>query len=386
MKNLLFILLLTLNCATVFSQSRKVSYEKLLGYYQSQKYVEAADYLKGIYGENSENAKGISKLAYTYMMANRLPEAEANYLKILRRDSSNISALFNLATINVKREHNEQAVKYYHDILKIDSTDFRVYKQLAMLTRKQAMPQKISYLRKASQLNPTDPDIAYTLAESYCQAKEYAAADTILSAALNADSVNLKLLNMKLPVSIGLKKYRTAIETGKKLFHYGDSSTFVANHLGRAYFLNSEYTNALHTFLIIKDESFDNEMLFHSISLCYRELKDFKNATLYLEKAIKQGISPKIASYYGLIGESYESLNLNKEANDAYKQGLLFENNGSLLYNIALVYETKLNDKKSAINYYTQYLKTIDSKEKPRLTSFINNKIAELTERLKREK
>jgi hypothetical protein len=57
---------------------------------------------------------------------------------------------------------------------------------------------------------------------------------------------------------------------------------------------------------------------------------------------------------------------------------LLFENNGSLLYNIALVYETKLNDKKNAINYYEQYLKSINAKEQPKLIIFIKNKIAEL--------
>ncbi|MOA18082.1 hypothetical protein D3C78_1383700 [compost metagenome] len=100
-----------------------------------------------------------------------------------------------------------------------------------------------------------------------------------------------------------------------------------------------------------------------------------------MQKAINQGISQKIASYYGLLGDSFEGVNKNTEANAAYKKGLQFENNGSLLYNIALVYENKFNDKKKAIDYYGQYLKTINVAEKPRLAGFIKNKIEELKRR-----
>ncbi|MNL26733.1 hypothetical protein D3C87_1482810 [compost metagenome] len=79
-----------------------------------------------------------------------------------------------------------------------------------------------------------------------------------------------------------------------------------------------------------------------------------------------------------MLGDSFEMTSKNEDANAAYKKGLQFENNGSLLYNIALLYETKLNDKKNAINYYEQYLKTIDGDKQPRLVIFIKNKIADL--------
>jgi tetratricopeptide (TPR) repeat protein len=174
------------------------------------------------------------------------------------------------------------------------------------------------------------------------------------------------------------KKYDEAIKTGEKLLSYGDSSTFVLNNLGKSYFFILDYKNALKNFLVIESKSMDSEALYYSIGLSYRGLKDYKNAIPYLEKAIQEGISTKIASYYGLLGDSFEGVNKNTEANAAYKKGLQFENNGSLLYNIALVYETKLNDKKNAIDYYEQYLKTINPKEQTKLIGFIKNKIAEL--------
>lgn len=181
-----------------------------------------------------------------------------------------------------------------------------------------------------------------------------------------------------MPINMASRNYSEAIKTGHVLLNYGDSSTFVLNNLAKSYFLLLDYPNALKYFLIIKDRAFDNEGLYYNIGLSYRGVKDFKNAIPYFEKAIKEGVSPKIATYYGLLGDSYESINQNEAANKAYKKGLQFENNGSLLYNIALVYETKLNDKKNAINYYDQYLKTIDPKSQPKLITFIKNKIEEL--------
>jgi tetratricopeptide (TPR) repeat protein len=97
-----------------------------------------------------------------------------------------------------------------------------------------------------------------------------------------------------------------------------------------------------------------------------------------LQKTIGEAVSPSVASYYGLLGDSFENIDKNEDATKAYKKGLDFENDGSLLYNIALVYETKLNDKKNAISYYEQYLKTVDKTKQAKLVRYINTKIEEL--------
>ena len=138
------------------------------------------------------------------------------------------------------------------------------------------------------------------------------------------------------------------------------------------------YQKALDYFLKVNIKSEEVEGLLYNISLSYRGIKDYKSAAKYLEQTIKAAISPKTSSYYGLLGDSYENLDKNDQAITTYKRGLLFDNNGSLYYNIALVYETKLNDKKNAISYYQQYLKTVNPAEQPKLIVFIKNKIEEL--------
>jgi tetratricopeptide (TPR) repeat protein len=285
--------------------------EKLLQYYEAQQYTEAAQYLQSLNADSS-NLKNVKQLAYAYLMAGKLSNAKEAYLQVL----------------------------------KIDSNDFNAYKQLAKLEDDPLSTLKKVYLQKANQLNGTDAGVAAQLSDTYFKSNLFSKADETLKPALNADSANLLLLNVKMPLDIILKRYTEAIKTGKTL-------------------LQSYKTPP--------------EQLLFQMAICYREVKDHKTAITYFQTAIKEGISPKIASYYGLLGESYESLKQNKEAIDAYKRGLLFENNGSLYYNLALLYEDKLNDKKNAISYYTQYLNSIKDPEKQkRHIAFIKNKIEEL--------
>ncbi|MFP5081097.1 tetratricopeptide repeat protein [Pedobacter sp. JCM 36344] len=355
-----------------------VDNDKLLEFYQTQRYSEAAAYLQTVFMEDTQDPKELSQLAYSSLMAGKLADAEKSYLKLYTQQPTNLSTLFSLANISIRRGIDEKAKGYYEEVLKLDSTNFNVYKQLASLNKDDINTERIKYLRKANTLNPTDADVAFSLCEIYFNMNFFGEASKVLQPALAADSTNLQLLKMKMPISMANKKYDESIATGFKLLSFGDSSTFVLNNLAKSYFLKLDYRNALKYFLIIRDKSFDNEGLYYNIGLSYRGIKDYKNAAPYFEKAITEGISTKIASYYGLLGDSFEEVNKNEEANVAYKRGLLFENNGSLLYNIALVYETRLNDKKNAISYYEQYLKTINEKEQPKLITFIKNKVVEL--------
>ncbi|WGQ11974.1 tetratricopeptide repeat protein [Pedobacter gandavensis] len=373
--------LLILSCTVIVNAQTNpvLDKEKLLDFFQSQRYLDAAQYLQSIYKEDINDPKAISQLAYAYLMAGKLPEAEKNYLKLYAEKPDDIPGLFNLANINLRRGNNSKAKEYISHIITLDSNNFNAYKQIGRIEKEQGdLIPMIDHYKKANQLNPEDADVAYELSELYFKMNYFEKALSVLEPALAADSSNLQLLKMKMPATIAAKKYKEAIQTGEKLMSYGDSSSFVLNNIAKSYFLLLNYQKALNYFLMVNSKSEDAEGLLYNISLSYRGIKDHKNAVKYLEKTVKAAISPKTSSYYGLLGDSYESLDKNDQAITTYKRGLLFENNGSLYYNIALVYETKLNDKKNAISYYQQYLKTINTAEQPKLIVFIKNKIEEL--------
>ncbi|MET3113961.1 tetratricopeptide (TPR) repeat protein [Pedobacter sp. CG_S7] len=351
----------------------------LLEYYQTQHYEDAAKYLQQFYNEDSQDVKILSQLGYANLMAGMLPEAENIYLKLYAQQPLNLPVLFNLATIQEKRGNEQKAKSFYMEIIALDSNNFNAYKQVANLSKENTIAERVKYFKKANELNPKEATVIVDLCKIYFKMNLYNQASEILEPALKADSANRQLLKTKIPISIAAKKYNEAIQTGQKLLSYGDSSIFVMSSLAKNYFSVLDYRNALTYFLKVKDKSVANETLFYNIALTYRGLKDYKNANLYLNNAIKEGISAKTASYYGLLGDSFENINKNEDAISAYRRGLLFENNGSLYYNIALVYENKLNDKKNAIANYNLYLKNFKEIDKsPKLAIFIKNKIEDL--------
>ena len=353
--------------------------DTLLHFYQTQRYHDALQYLQGYVQEENSDLKTLEQLGYLNLMAGKLPEAEKIYLKLYESDTSNIPVLFNLASLQVKRGQQLKAANYYKSILALDSSNLAAYKQLASLSKGINAKDYLTYLNKANKLNPVDPDVAFDLCELYFNQGNYSKANAVLTPALKADTANLQLLKLKMPMSIANKKYKEAIKTGEKLLSYGDSSTFVMNNLAKSHFLLLDYRNALKYFLQVKDKAMENEGLFYNIALSYRGLKDYKNGGIYLDKTINEAISDKTATYYGLLGDSYEQVDKYQEALAAYKRGLLFENNGSLYYNIALVYEKGLQDKKNAIANYNLYLKHFTEMSKnPKLAGFIKNKIEEL--------
>ncbi len=319
----------------------------------------------------------LPKLAYENLQAGKLLEAEQQYTKLYAKDSGNVTLMLQLAEISGRRGNQRLARNYYLSALAKDSTNFIAHKQLALLAKSRSGIPSLQLLQKANRINPNDADVVVELCQLYFKSNAFAEAEKVLDPALKADTANLRLLEMKMPIGVAAKRYKDVIATGNALLMAGDSASLVLNNLGKSYFMLLDYKNALKNFLDIRD-TLDKEILFQQIAATYRGLKDYKNAINALQSAIKAGVSTKTATYYGQLGDSYEMSGKNEEANAAYKKGLQFENNGTLYYNIALLYETKLNDKKNAISYYEQYLPTLNEKTQGRQVIFIKRKIEEL--------
>jgi tetratricopeptide (TPR) repeat protein len=165
MKSILLLLCIIYLSNPVFGQQNaKADDALLLDYYQSQRFAEAADYLKKIYPEPISDKKVLSGLAYVSQMAGRLPEADNYYQRVYGFDTTNTAVLFNLGSINARRGNNIKALSFYKKILLHDSTNFAVYKQMATLSQIAGNPlDEINYLVKANRLNPGEPDVAYDL-------------------------------------------------------------------------------------------------------------------------------------------------------------------------------------------------------------------------------
>ncbi|MBD1384535.1 hypothetical protein IDJ75_04530 [Mucilaginibacter rigui] len=357
MKSLLICTAVCLLSFTGFAQqTNKVDDALLLEYYQTQRFGEAADYLKKSYAEPITNAKALGQLAYTCNMAGRLAEAEGYYQRIYVLDSTNTSVLYSLGSLNLRRGNTTKAEGYYKRITARDTTNFMVYKQLAQISHdKSDIPSFIGYLQKANKLNPAEPDVASDLSDMYVSIKFNDQAEKVLSLAIAADPENIVLLKSLMKLQYAQKKWPETINTCLKLVDNGDMSSFVLNKLGVAYYNTKNYECSISTLLNISANE-QGENSYYYTALAYKELKDYPMAISYLSKTIEAGISPNTASYYGEMADSNEKLFKYKKAAAAYQKSLQFDEKPMIYYLLANLYDSNLKDKNSAVKYYKKYL------------------------------
>jgi tetratricopeptide (TPR) repeat protein len=358
MKKLSFLLFLICVITSAFAQNgESLDKEKLFDFYQSQKYAEAAAYLKSVYGNDVSDLKTITQIGYCYLMAGNNVEAENYYTKAYGQQPQSLPILFSLASINVRRGNSEKAKTYYGEIIKIDSNNFSVYKLLANLYSSSKDSIKMIYLKKANNLNPLEGDVAFDLADAYSRYQDYEKAYRVLDIAIAADTNNLVLQRAKLPVANALKKYPEVIISGEKLLK-DEIEASVVKDVAKAYYAQKKYQKAVDYFKIIEQLKLANEATLYYTSLCYRALKNYPLAAIYTKKTIEEGISPNTSNYYTLLGLVYQETNKLSQSLAAYKKGMQYKTIPTLYYRMAVLYDTDLKQSKNAKTYYNMYLKS----------------------------
>lgn len=347
--------------SNTFAQSAKIDPEKLLEYYESQRYADAATYLQNIYPADTEDIKALSQIAYCNMMAGKLPEAEKNYQKINTIRPHHVPTLFSLASINSRRGNTSNAKGYLQQITELDSLNFSAYKQLASYA--DTPESKLNYLKKANTLNNTDPDIAYDLSLVYSGLKQFKPAYDILKTAIASDTENFTLQQALLPVANQLGKYPEVIEIGEKLLK-NHADVNVINDMGQAYFYVKQYQKCINLYKMLEEIGVQNESTLYLTALSYRELKDYNNAAIYAQKTINEAISDHTPLYYAALAGIYEAQNQYKDAVAAYKRGLTFGSSNIIYYRLGLLYDLNLKQPKNAAVYYKLYLKNNPDQKK----------------------
>lgn len=361
MKNWLSLLIALFCFGNLTAQSAKINTEKLLEYYENQRYDDAARYLQSVYTDDTQDLKALSQIAYCNMMAGKLPEAEKSYLKINTLQPDNLPTLFSLVSINSRRGNASRAKSYLQQIISLDSMNFSAYKQLAVY--EDTAEAKLKFLTKANKLKATYPDVAYDLSMVYRELKQYQQAYDVLQTAIAADAENFTLQQALLPLSNQLGKYQEVITVGEKLLKINTDANII-NDLGQAYFYVKDYRKCITMYKTLEELGVQNEGTLYYMALSYRELKDYDNAALYAQKTIDEAISDHTILYYAALAGIYEAKSQYNDALAAYKRGLTFGPSNIIYYRLGLLYDLNLKQPKNAVTYYQMYLKNTPDQDK----------------------
>ncbi|WP_443938233.1 tetratricopeptide repeat protein [Pedobacter sp. MW01-1-1] len=364
MKNLvIFTISLLISYAGFAQNAESIDKEKLFDLYQNQRYADAIIYLKKFESGHTPPFTVVTQIGYCYLMAGNTAEAEKQYQIAHQQQPKNLSILFSLANISARRGNTKNAKSYFGEIVKIDSNNFMAYKALANLYIHTKDSVKLMLLKKANQINPTESDVASDLADEYMLWQKPENAYSTLDVAIKADTGNLILQKAILDIALKLKKYKEVIRSGTQILKT-ESDANVTKNVAIAYYFTKNYQKSIDLFKLLEGMAMQNEGTLYYTCLCYRGLKNWSMATIYAKKTIGEGISPNIPNYYALLGLTYEDKNQNASAKAAYLKGLQFNAEPVLYYRLAILYDTKYKQVKSAKKYYQLYLKSNPDLEK----------------------
>ena len=352
----------------------------LLDYYQAHRYTDAFNYLQSTYNQPVDDVKINSLLAYTAQMSGRLPQAESYYLRILQHDSTNITVLYNLGNLNIRRGNNRQAEYYYKKILSADSTNFNVYRQLSTLAKNNGdIAAAIIYLQRANQINPVDADVAYDLADYYLALNQPNAADAAVSTALQADTGNLLLVLAKAKICYQLDKADETVALCKTLVDAGDLSYKVISMLAISHFALKQYPECITVFSTLSNTDTHTEASWYYTAMSYKALKNYKEAIKAFNHALEKAISPSTDSYYAEKADVYEKRGMPKTAAANYLKALEYNQRPITLYLLATLYDDKIKANTNALRYYKRYLATRPPASQKQYVEFATRRVKELS-------
>jgi tetratricopeptide (TPR) repeat protein len=210
------------------------------------------------------------------------------------------------------------------------------------------------------QLNPRDIEAYVLLGNALLEDELYEVADSILTqAAQTHRSPQLRLLLAK--AQLGEEKYAAVIRTTEQLMTKGDTIPAYARLLGISYFQLDKFEKVIPCMRFLSRSGLKAEWIYYYMGVSFQQTGQPDSAVAYLNKAIEEGISGNISTYYTQLATSYESLKDFKSAIRYYKAAYESSKSDILLYHLARNYDVYYKDKTQAITYYKRYLSSDDT-------------------------
>jgi tetratricopeptide (TPR) repeat protein len=355
-KNIFFCLITFLFNFNINAQSITLDKNKVVDFFQNQQYEEAVNYLLPIINTDSNNIETLGYLGYASYMNDNITTAEKYFQKVFSIDSNNISAIQYLSIIYSKQK-TQEALALTYRLINLQPTKSSYYRQMGDLFRrlKEDDSALICY-RHAYYLSQGDFKSVISLADLLIEKKSFLNADSILDIGLAKDSMNTRLLELRIKSAFEHKDYQCALIPGERLMKI-DGGIYISGltQLALSYYFLKRYTDCIRVCTFLENQNIYSESLFYYEAMAWAKLKDYDKSNELLKKCVQMAISAAAESYYYSMGENYEALGQFKKAIVQYDTAYLFKN-PIMQYNCGRIAESELKNKALAKKYYTVYL------------------------------
>jgi tetratricopeptide (TPR) repeat protein len=350
------LLLIFAVASRVDAQVATADKEKVMQFFQDQRYEDAIGYLAPLYHYDSTNLQILTLLGYANFMNEDFSIAENYYLKVFGMDSTNIAALQYLSMINAKQNTNI-ALSYNARLILLQPAKGTYYRQRGDLYRRLHENDSAQSLYKiALDLAPADIKNRESLAEMLIDTKKYSWADSLLDASPAKDSVNERLLELRCRSAYENKSYSRVLDPGERLMKLKDLHVTALTQLALSYYFLKRYNDCITVCHFLKDQDVVSESLYYYESRAQAKLKNYAGSNDLLQQCIRMAVSNTAESYYYDLGENYEALGKLRTAITQYDTAYYLFKNPVMKYNCGRIAETGLHNDALARKYYRGYL------------------------------
>jgi tetratricopeptide (TPR) repeat protein len=282
--------------------------------------------------------------------------------RVLRMDSTNITALNQLGLLYARDGDFSKALSSFTRLIKSDPTNSYYYKQAgSMANRLGAITSARFWFKKALALNPADTETSLALGNVQMEMEEFESVDSVTQQALAVDPQFKPLLLLSARSAFEQQQYERVTNTINRLLEKSDTTALHARLLGVSYFHLHQYNKLITCMQFLLKNRYQFEWIYYYMGVAYRELGDAPASIDWFKQAVEKSISENTTTYYTELGKSYEEIGNHQEAIRAYRAAYNYSKEGILLYHLARNYDIYYKDKTTALEYYQKYLKSDDT-------------------------
>ena len=338
-------------------------YQQANVYISTYQFDKALELLSECYIKDPQNTDYLLKIAYCHSQSGRYPDAKLFYNEALKVDSLNLIAISSLGSLYEGENNYLKARGYYQQLIQADTSNSYYFKRNGFLALRLNDPiSAIEYFQKAHLLNKVDIEVIHQLGAIYLALEELDYADQMIQKGLHTDPNNIKLLQTKARIHHKRKEHPEVVAAIEKTMVQGDTIDYYQMMMGVSYIhLDSVDTAIYHLERILAREK-DTEHTHHYLGLAYRTKGELEKAETHFQRAIEKGISEQVGEYHAGLATIMEEKGELREAIRFYEKAKEYGAGGENIFHLARSCDLYYKDKKIALRYYEQYLRTRDNK------------------------
>lgn len=324
------------------------------------RYPDACNSIEKAIALDSSNLDYLNEYASILGKRNRDIEAFRVYQQIIELDKYNINAGIYLSNHYLKNDSLEKARDILLDLHKKDSSNSYFTRNIGLCyIRLGKKNEALNWLNLTLKLDSTDVKAYVFLVRVYTVTEEFDVALNNMDKAIQLDPMNKELYKQAGDIHVMRNHNYKAIPMYLKAYEIGNDP-YDARNLGFCYYKIKKFEKSKYYLKIADADGLDLQVKIH-LGDIYQKQSALDTSILYYDQALEI-IMPDFDSMYSLYKSKAESYYYAKDYDKAIENLLLAYNTNvksvwlsmgknNILINIAAIYEEKLNDKHTAIEY-----------------------------------